>query len=961
MNGKLWIRFQSDPMHELGEASPPSDRASSAPPALGVEIGTEAPGERHFRLDLPATRSLAEALQAARDWILGHEAIPPRGAACRGETMPSKALEDLLAIAQPGEIWVGDEIHHDLRPHLAFTGCQDLGKGRAYRVGDALERLPHFPLVGREEALQELLGFWATASRGRTAWLHLSGPAGIGKSRLIQEFLESLGPAARPIRVRCHPDGPSRPLDVLAQVVRALSDDPLGSLQARQDEGWALAGLLGLVPPREGLTPRHRRFMGFRALERWLRELCSEHPRIVLIEDTHWIDGDSQAWLQGWLQDLDSATQDIPLLILTASRTGLQNLTASRLRFAHVEKMLAPLAPESVRPWVEEALTGADPGTRDAVLTRSGGNPLLLQELVRMARMRGDLTRPRSDIPVEVQWDLEGRLELLPSVARRMLEAASMVGLRFEARLVEDLIASPASGPSWTGLLAQGLVEQVPGDDVQFAFTHPLFFEGVRQRLDPETQRAWHTRIASELWSGRGDLERVARHLVQGNPTSYGRDILLRAARAAIMKASWRTARMYLHAALSQSGEPAPTSLWLDLAELGLWLGEWEEAGRILDALPVPGDAEEWLRRAALLTRHLEGRGRLREAYEVLTEMHADPRAADATRAARLVLHRARIALRLGDWPLVERLTDTIRASQPALTVEEQGHRASLLGNLAYHRGHLEQAIALHREALTHRESLQDLGMSAGSWINLGTCAFELGDWDESEHCFERAHELTDRTGERWLQSLVLNNQGHLVLNRGRLEDAEKAYGAALALKRELQEPAGEAIALANLALVAWRRGHQAEAESLVEAALLLVERAEYHEVLPEVLAVEARLQQASGDEARAHRASRRILDLTAGTPARGARGSALRLLADQAGRAGRLAEAERLARECLEASEDRPRSLERGRALATWSWIARKRGLHAEALRACDEARACFQRLGARLDLAELPAWTPG
>lgn len=962
MTGKLWLMFQADPRLVLGGVPTLPDEAPDLPPDLGEELPVFEAGKRLFRINAAETDEVSRHLQRARGWLQAHQDIPPRAAACQGETFPGSALDELLGVAHPGELWIDAIIHHDLRTHLTFGACQDTPIGPAYRLGEAPDHLPPIPLVGREAAIQELMGFWRSTARGASTWVHLSGPAGIGKTRLMNHVLDTIGPLARVIRTRCHLDSQSRPLELVTQIVRALSDDPIHDLEGRREEGQALASMLGLIPPPSGLAPSHRRFMGFRALHRWLRDSHRQAPRILVIEDTHWIDTESRDWFQAWLQDMDAGEENLPILVLSSARTPMRDLCPGRFRFAHLERALTPLDHEQLRPWLSDTLPHLPPAMQESLLERSGGNPLHLQELVRLARLRGeDLTRGES-IPDEVRWDLESRLDLLPPAARPLLEAASMVGMRFERDLVNALMIEPIASEIWDTLVNRGLLERLPGLPVRFAFAHPLFLEIVRDRLEPERRRVWHTRIATELWTSQGEMERVAEHLVLGNPTAYGMDILLTAARDAIGRSSWRTGRTFLLAALAQSIEGTPSSLWLDLVELGLWLGEWEESGRILDTLPIPVESDEWLRRGILLSRHLEGRGRLREAHEFLAGMQSDPRATDPTRQARLVLQRARVALRLGDWDQVESLTGAIRSARPALTTEEQGHRASLLGNLAYHRGQLDQALELHREALRHRTAVLDLGGCAGSWINLGTCTFELGDWDESQRCFAQARELAERTGEVWLRSLVLNNEGHLALNRGHLVEAERAYREAFALKQRLHEPAGEAIALANLALVAWRRGHLAEAEGCVDEAVSLLERSEHLEVLPEVLAVEARLHQDGGDETRAQLVSRRILELTVGTPARGARGSALRILADQARRAGLLEEAERLARECLLATEDRPRSLERGRALATWGRVALQRAHREEGSRALAEARACFERLQASLDMLDMmkppPDW---
>ena len=951
MNGNLWLTFQEDPQFALGGPACEPIWPAEWPALFGTLVPALDQDRRTFTSHALDSEEMAHILNLARTYLHEMPGIPPRVAACLSlpGMNPHAHLDEILTIAQPGELWVDESIHHDMRAHLAFSAHVPNGSDRYFRVGDHLLRLPQIPLLGRSSTLAELQACWKTVLGRRALWVQVTGSAGMGKTRIIEHFRTHVAPEVNWIQTRAHPDGHAHPLEIPRQLLGALRSAPGDDLAPFHEEGKALGALLGLNESPPGLSPKHRNFMAFRALNRRLIEACAQEPTVLVIEDLHWLDPDSRAWLDSWYAELDSDGHDLPLLMLTSTRPAADASPVGRSRIGRVDLQLDPIPEESLKPWVRMALPELSETLVETFLARSGGNPLLTQELARVARAQV------GGIPDEIRWDLEARLEMIPPAARDLLDWAALLGSSFDRRQVERLAAVTSSARPWRLVQDHGLVEVDSTEPDRLFFSHPLYLEVLREATPPVASRDRHTRIALDLWDHHADLDRVAHHLVRGNPTPRGREILIEASSAAIRRGAWNQARQYLYGAIAQSKEPPPPSLWLDLAELGLWLGEWDESGKLLASQPPPADPGSWLRGGLLLARWMEGRGRLEEAQDHLTGMQGDPRAQDGNRAARLSLHRARLALRLGEWTQVEQLTDTIRSDHESLTVDEQGHRASILGNLAFHRGNLESAISLHREALRLRESIGDLGASVGSWLNLGTCNFELGHWSESEKCFTRARELSDRTGEVWMKSLILNNQGHIALNRGKIDEAERSYREALSLKRELQEPAGEAIALTNLALLAWRRGKPEQARLFLDEAHGLLARSSHREVLPEILATEARIFARSTEPSRAHRACQRILEMTPGQPARAARGTALRILAEQELARGSGHEARSLARTCIEATEDRPRSLDRGRALATWSRVMRALGDVPASDRAREKARVCFADLEASYDLFEL------
>src|SRR5216684_4157479 len=312
----------------------------------------------------------------------------------------------LLADADPGEILIGPGAARLVRGRIELTevGPLELRGWRepvaAHRVvcasepGAAIGGLSS-PLVGRETELELLENTFARAVRDRRASLFtIYGDAGVGKSRLAREFVAGVEGATVLIG-RCLPYGEGVTYWPLAEMVKASAgitdDDPLDDAQQKlreycEDEEVAdLLGLaVGVLEAVEGERAQQEIAWAVRA---WAEQLAAAQPLVLVFEDVHW----GEEPLLELLEHLAASVREAPLLIVGLARPELLDVRPTwgggRVRATTLE--LEPLQAEESAELVEALTRELElPVDTETVLLKTEGNPLFLEETVRMLAER---------------------------------------------------------------------------------------------------------------------------------------------------------------------------------------------------------------------------------------------------------------------------------------------------------------------------------------------------------------------------------------------------------------------------------------------------------------------------------------------------------------------------------------------------------------------------------------------
>jgi class 3 adenylate cyclase/tetratricopeptide (TPR) repeat protein len=502
----------------------------------------------------------------------------------------------LQQVAAPGEILVGRDTLVFVRDAVVVGDLVALDlKGKAepvqasrlLAVGEAPEPAHLSGFVGRAGELELLKAAWMrSAADGRCEVVTIVGEPGVGKSRLIGEFVARLGTAA--VQGRCPPYGEGITYFAVVEVIKQLGPLPPGV------EGAApLRSLLGETDLQ---TTANEIAWGFRRL------LEENSPLVVVFDDIQW---GEETFLD--LIEHVRATSMRSSLVVCLARP---ELSRKRPGWA-VSLSLGPLPDADVAELVPSSLATS---LRNRIIQIAGGNPLYAIEMTAMAAAATDAES--LVVPHTLKALLIARLDQLPPSERSVLEVAAVEGELFHRGAVEALFPERASvQANLGGLIAKDLIgrtrSSLPSDE-GFKFHHLLLRDAAYDALPKATRVGLHEQFASWIDSKQTSLvereEIVGYHLEQA--VRFGRELgyaddridpmaerasssLASAGRRAAERGDVAAARELLHRAtgLIHETNPQLPGLLLTLSSALRELGVFVEAREKLDELEPLAEA----------------------------------------------------------------------------------------------------------------------------------------------------------------------------------------------------------------------------------------------------------------------------------------------------------------------------------------------------------------------------------
>jgi predicted ATPase len=360
----------------------------------------------------------------------------------------------------------------------------------------------------------------------------------MGKTRLLTEFCRSL--AGQPVTVavgQCLAYGRTTPYlpvrDMLRQLcgmeeAEAAAHTPavLQWLQASgitsAADGALLGQLLDLPEPPELLAavpPQARQARTFALLRHLILHEAQRQPLVVVVENLHWSDATSEAWLTSLVEQLVGAA----VLLLVTYRPGYQPPWGMHSVATHVA--LPPLRARDSRTVVQAVVRTTPLPERllQEIMAHAGGNPFFLEELAWHAREQTPLATSGA-VPETVHAVLAARMDQLPPAAKRLLQTAAVVGMEVSFPLLQTLTEQPAERlhQSLAQLqAAEFLYETFLLPDLGYAFKHALTQEVAYQSLLTSTRRQAHQQVARVLEAQFPDIavtrpEWLAHHYMEG-------------------------------------------------------------------------------------------------------------------------------------------------------------------------------------------------------------------------------------------------------------------------------------------------------------------------------------------------------------------------------------------------------------------------------------------------------------
>ncbi|UGQ46848.1 ATP-binding protein [Massilia endophytica] len=761
----------------------------------------------------------------------------------RGQVLPSQdALPDLrhpdIAQAAVHPIRVPLYVAHGLLPHLKdrflfenasrFPGFAAFSRIAAGEAGE----LP--ALIGRyTETRQFKAVVEATLEAQSGSAVYLRAMAGVGKSRLAQEFAD----IARQDGMQWHgcdvldagADSWRAPLEQLARSL--LGVDALKAAQAGRQIDAAVTRLR--LPPDTALFYRalcgatltaaqapvfaamshEARERGLaNALQSLILRLAITAPLMITVEDVHW----AEAHFLDALANLLAGTREAPVLWVLTSRVDDDPLEqALRPRLEGMPLTVLDLGPMSPRE--AAALAGqfgdVDADFRQQCVERAQGNPLFLTQL---------LASPEHLLPDSLRHVIQARLDSLPPQHAEALRMAAVLGNRFELDLLREALEQPEYEPPSDG--RNSLLRSAGKGGV--AFVHDLVMHCVYDSTAPEQLLRMH-RKAAEVFRGR-DTAQCALHLYRAKD-SGALEMMLGAIREKLDEHEYEAA-LDLTAECNRADSTTFSSFPLALlrAHAAAGMGKMNDARQYYQhAMMLAGQPQDRIEAVIGLATTLNILEELEEEERLLDETVPLAMSIGAEAAlGRLLYLKGNIFFPRGNYGECRRLhEDAARYAEASDMAETQARALSGVGDSYYAQGHMRKANELFSECLAMCERHSYLHIEASNRAALGSTRIYLGDPAGAVADALASASIASKVGNRRAETFSRMTAGWALVAGGDLDAATEQVQRGLDLARTIGSTRFETFLRESEARIAWLRGDRAQAERLIRSVAEDVER----------------------------------------------------------------------------------------------------------------------------------------
>jgi transcriptional regulator with AAA-type ATPase domain/tetratricopeptide (TPR) repeat protein len=763
-----------------------------------------------------------------------------------------------IALTDEAAVFLGRQFEIVRRAEGGRVAFRLLGRAAADRTLISTE------FVGRQAELMLLRGLLERAREGHGQLVSIIGEPGIGKSRLVREFVLSLRPDAITVLTgQCVSDGATAPyylvLDVLRDVCGIEETDRFDAIETKArgvldrlgvgEATWTpyVLNLLhpGAHPAVAGATPETVKERTFEALQHLMLAQQERQPLVVVVEDLHWIDRTSEELL-GALADIVGGGR---VLVVCTARPGVKLPWAGRLHASQIA--LAPLPIEASRRLVESLPTGSPvkPDVVAAILTRAEGNPFFLEELMRALRDEDEPADLR--VPETVHEVLATRLLRLRDADRRLLQTAAVIGRDLPLALLEA-VCEPSAEPLSVSLArlqtAEFLHPKRLGPEAVNAFNHALTWEVVYDSVPDDERRLLHARVGEAIErrypDTQGDAVRqLAYHAVRAQQWLRALTYLRRAGTRAIDQAAHREAIACFEQCLAVLGHLPETRETIEqaidlrfdlrnalqpLGDLGRIVGCLREAETLAVQL---GDERRlgWV--ASYLTEHYRMLGEPALAIEAgrraleIGERLDDLAMRVITNLPLGLLHRT-----LGDY---RRATTFLRWNTEHLHGDLLYERFGLFGHPSVFSrafvalclaelGEFPEAAAIGLEGVTLAETIDQPSSRVYANIGAGVVSLRKGDWPGAlprlHACVAVARSANIPVGLVYGASFL----GYALALSGRLDEGLRVLEEAVQQAEAMKLVSGHSLSLACLGEAHLLTGRLERAAATAERAQAL-------------------------------------------------------------------------------------------------------------------------------------------
>ncbi len=780
----------------------------------------------------------------------------------------------LQQAAAPQEILIGRDTHELVATVVDAAAVGPLtlkGKAQpvaAFRLGGLLVgqvRRTEAPMVGRDTERRRLRDAYRQAVSDRSCQLFtIMGNAGVGKSRLVHEFLDDLDAAV--VRGVCLAYGEGITYWPVTEVIRELVQ--LRPALTLNDD---LASLLRQEP---FTAPSEQVAWSFRKL---LEETARERPLVVVFDDLQW----AEAKFLDLIEHVADLSRDAPLLVLCMARPDLldRRPTWAGGKLNATTLLLEPLSAGESAEMVTTLVRGLSEAAQQRVIDAAEGNPLFVEEMLALVRDSGD---ENIRVPPTIHALLAARLDQLEEHERKVLERGSIEGRLFHRGAVEALYPEePQVATRLTALVRKDLVRpdkpELPGEDA-FRFRHLLIRDAAYEALPKATRADLHERFARWLEEFGADLpeldEILGYHLEQavryrlelGEAADAGlaaraRQRLAAAGRRALTRGDQAAAQNLLRRADALPGDVdvtiqhdemisalfgATSNRTLEVAQghLDRALAAGDRGAELCSQMELefirtfqaPTGTEYLAALAEEASRLFEATGNLRGMYAVylargqVANLACDVSAVMANFESATEVSRR---LGLGNEFIAQRANWRLPSAEPNsktlawFATEAAGYHAGVdhcHAEAQAMAGRFEAAQVLLQNDLKLAEAMGG-PMAVGSIIGFegARIAFMAGDYDGAVAAGEQAVPLVEELGNTSIASTIAGILARSCFYAGRLDDAARWSDRATALAAA-EDVYTRLLVLQARGLVAAQRGDAGEARRWHDQAARLAE-----------------------------------------------------------------------------------------------------------------------------------------